>query len=87
MTRLVFAGAAWDEYIDCQSRDKKTLAKLNALLKDIMRHPTEGMGHPEQLKGRMNTWSRHINEKDRLVYEVSDDEIVIKQCRGHYGDK
>ena len=52
-----------------------------------MRHPTEGMGHPEQLRGRVNTWSRRINEKDRLVYEVSDGEIVIKQCYGHYGDK
>ena len=48
---------------------------------------TDGIGHPEQLKDRVNTWSRHVNEKDRLVYEIRGDEILIKQCRGHYGDK
>ena len=87
MSRLIFDEVAWEDYLWCQSRDKRTLDKINALLKDVMRQPTEGMGHPEQLRGRVNTWSRRINEKDRLVYEVSDGEIVIKQCYGHYGDK
>ena len=48
---------------------------------------TGGIGHPEQLKGEEVLWSRRINEKDRLVYEVHEDEVVIRQCRGHYGDK
>ena len=87
MRRLVFAGAAWDEYVECQSHDKRMLAKLNTLFKEILHHPTEGAGRPEQLRGSANTWSRRVNEKDRLVYEVSEDEIVVKQCRGHYSDK
>ena len=85
--KLVFAEPAWDEYVSCQMLDRKSGKKLNALLKDVLRNPTDGIGHPEQLKDRVNTWSRHVNEKDRLVYEIHGDEILVKQCRGHYGDK
>ena len=85
--RLVFAGHAWDEYVACQMLDRRSGKKLNALLKDVLRNPTTGIGHPEQLKGEEVLWSRRINEKDRLVYEVHEDEVVIRQCRGHYGDK
>ena len=87
MSRLIFDEVAWENYLWCQLRDKRMLAKLNTLFKEILRHPTEGAGRPEQLRGSANTWSRRVNEKGRLVYEVSEDEIVVKQCRGHYGDK
>lgn len=87
MSRITFAQDAWDEYLYWQTQDKKTLKKINALLKDICRHPFEGEGKPEPLKGDKNKWSRRINEKDRLVYEVSDDAVLIYQCCGHYDDK
>ena len=85
--KLVFAEPAWDEYIACQMLDRNSGKKLNALLKDVLRNPTSGIGHPEQLKNRVNTWSRRVNEKDRLVYEIHGEEILVKQCRGHYSDK
>lgn len=87
MSKITFAEDAWDEYVYWQSQDKKTLRKINVLLKEIQRNPYEGQGKPEKLKGTSgNNWSRRINEKDRLVYEISEDSILIKQCKGHYED-
>ena len=87
MSKLTFAEIAWEEYLYWQSQDKKTLKKINSLLKDIQRNPYEGEGKPEPLKGETKNWSRRINDKDRLVYEIVGDTILIKQCRGHYDDK
>ena len=87
MTKLVFAESAWGDYLYWQETDKRILKKINALLREISRTPFEGTGKPEALKGDPdNSWSRRINEKDRLVYYVTDDQINIKQCKGHYDD-
>ena len=87
MSKITFAEDAWDEYVYWQSQDKKTLRKINVLLKEIQRNPYEGQGKPERLKGIPgNNWSRRINEKDRLVYEITEDSVLIKQCKGHYED-
>ena len=88
MTKIVFAESAWDDYLYWQETEKRILKKINALLREICRTPFEGMGKPEPLKGDPDTsWSRRINEKDRLVYDVIDDQIQVKQCKGHYDDK
>ncbi len=86
MINISFAKNAWEEYLYWQSHDKKALKKINSLLKDIQRTPFDGEGKPERLRGTAN-WSRRINEKDRLVYEISDEMIIVKQCKGHYDDK
>ena len=87
MSKIVFDEDAWEDYLWCQLFDQKTLKKRNALIKDIARHPFEGIGKPEALKGEEGIWSRRVNEKDRLVYEPQDNAVLIKQCRGHYDDK
>lgn len=88
MSRLIFAEHGWDDYIYWQIHDKKTLDKINKLLKEVQRTPFKRSGKPEPLKkAEPNTWSRRISKKDRLVYVVSDDGIIIKQCKGHYDDK
>lgn len=88
MSKITFAEDAWTEYLYWQSQDKKTLKKINSLLKSIQREPFTGEGKPEPLKDSQDrAWSRKINEKDRLVYMVNDDSIVIMQCKGHYNDK
>ncbi|MCD8124390.1 MAG: Txe/YoeB family addiction module toxin [Lachnospiraceae bacterium] len=87
MSRIVFAEDAWEEYLYWQSQDKKTLKKINGLLKEIQRSPFEGSGKPEALKGNLSgLWSRRINLTDRLVYRCEENEIVIMQCKGHYSD-
>ena len=80
---------AWDDYEYWQMQDKKTLRKINALLKDIERNGNGGMGKPEPLAGNLaGWWSRRIDEKNRIIYRLRDDEIIeISQCRTHYGDK
>ena len=71
-----------------QTQDKKTLKRINALLKDIDRNGYEGIGKPEPLTGNWSGyWSRRIDEKNRLVYRIVDETIRIAQCRTHYGEK
>ena len=69
---------AWADYIYWQTQDKKTLKRINELLKDINRHPFTGIGKPEPLKGnKQGYWSRRIDEKNRIVYKIEHNHIII----------
>lgn len=87
MSDFLFTEDGLEDYIWWQGQDRKTLKKINALLKAIGRDPFEGDGKPEPLKGEKGKWSRRINDKDRLVYQYENGTITIYQCRGHYEDK
>ena len=78
-----------NDYIHWQSEDKRTLKKINQLIKDIARNGYTGIGKPEQLKGSLSGyWSREIDEKNRIIYRIKgNDDVEIIQCKGHYGDK
>lgn len=79
---------AWNDYLYWQTQDKKTLKRINQLIKDIERNGFEGIGKPEPLKGDYSGyWSRRIDDKNRLVYKIENDSLKIAQCRTHYGDK
>lgn len=79
---------AWDDYTYWQTQDKKTLKRINQLVKDMSRNPFEGIGKPEPLKGFLaGFWSRRIDDENRIVYAVEDDNIYIISCREHYMDK
>jgi len=69
--------------------DKLALKKIDALLKELALHPKTGTGHPEQLKGYENRWSRRITQKHRLVYEIQEEVvlILIVSAYGHYDDR
>lgn len=76
---------AWDDHLYWQTQDKKTLKRINRLIKSAIRTPYEGEGSPEPLKENLSGfWSRRIDEKNRLVYAVTDSHIQIISCRGHY---
>ncbi|MBS9402436.1 Txe/YoeB family addiction module toxin [Halomonas sp. TRM85114] len=82
---LSWAGHAWEDYLYWQARDKKTLKRINTLIKDIQRQPFGGLGDPEPLRHQWSGyWSRRIDREHRLVYKVMDHAIVIVQCRYHY---
>ena len=82
-----FLDRGWDEYVWWQTQDRRTLRKINNLLRDIARDPESGIGEPEPLRGDLSGWwSRRITSADRLVYRVEDDQVVIIACRGHYED-
>ena len=82
---------AWDEYIYWQTQDKKILKRINTLIKECQRTPFEGTGKPEPLKGYgvRSVWSRRIDQKHRLTYEIFEDKKIVNflSCYGHYNDK
>ena len=84
-----FQERGWNEYLYWQKQDKKTLKKINDLIRDIVRNGNEGIGKPEALRDELSGWwSRRIDDKNRLVYRLIGDEVVeISQCKDHYGDK
>ncbi|MBQ7574371.1 MAG: Txe/YoeB family addiction module toxin [Clostridia bacterium] len=76
---------AWNDYIYWSTQDKKTLKRINQILKDIDRNGNDGIGKPEPLKYEYHGfWSRRIDDTNRLVYKIENGNIVILHCRGHY---
>ena len=85
--RLLWEDRAWSEYLYWQTQDKKTLKRINALIKDIQRSPYEGIGKPEPLRGNLSGWwSRRIDETNRIVYYEQGEVIYIISFLGHYDD-
>ena len=85
--KLLWEDRAWSDYLYWQTQDKKTLKRINALIKDIQRSPYQGIGKPEPLRGNLSGWwSRRIDETNRIVYYEQGDVIYIISCRGHYDD-
>lgn len=83
--RIVWDEEAWEDYLYWQTQDKKTLKRINTLIKDIDRNQYQGIGKPEPLKEDLSgLWSRRIDDKNRLVYRIKNGVIEIAQCRGHY---
>ncbi len=83
--RIVFDDSAWDDYCWWQVQDRKVLARINVLIRDVQRGGNEGIGKPEPLRHAFHGyWSRRINDEHRLVYRVVGDEIRIAACRYHY---
>ena len=85
--RLLWEEQAWEDYCYWQTQDKKTLKRINALIRDIQRSSYGGIGKPEPLKAELSGWwSRRIDEVNRIVYREQDGAIVIAACKGHYDD-
>jgi toxin YoeB len=85
MLNLKFTPESWETYVYWQTQDKKTLKRINDLIKDAQRNPFTGIGKPEALRYSLSGfWSRRIDEANRLVYEVQGSDLVIISCRYHY---
>lgn len=87
--RKIWSEQAWSEYEYWQTQDRRTLQKINKLLRSIERDgEREGEGKPEPLKGDLSgCYRRKIDDKNRLVYRVADEAIEILTCKDHYGDR
>lgn len=85
---ILFTDTGWKQYTEWQGQDKKTVKRINQLLKSIDRDGAmQGIGKPELLKhDKSGLYSRRINETNRLVYEMSGNQIIVKSCKGHYED-
>ena len=83
--KFIFVDESWEDYLYWQKTDKKKLKRINNLIKDISRHPYDGIVKPEPLKDKYSGfWSRKIDNEHRLIYQVKDDEVLIAKCRFHY---
>ncbi len=77
---------AWNDYLYWQQQDRKTLKRINRLIKETQRTPFAGIGKPEPLKENLaGFWSRRIDDSNRLVYAVDNQQLTILSCRYHYG--
>ena len=63
---------AWADYLYWQGEDRKTLKRINLLIKDIERDPFDGIGKAEPLKHNLSG------------YKVEDGQLYIISCRYHY---
>ena len=83
--KILWSEKAWEDYLYWQHNDLGILEKINALVKDTQRNPFKGIGKPEPLKHELKGyWSRRITGEHRLVYKVTDEQIVIASCNYHY---
>jgi len=82
---LSWLPTGWEDYLYCQKTDKKTLPRINLLIKETMRSPFEGIGKPEPLKANLSGWwSRRISGEHRLVYRAHENRLIVMMCRHHY---
>ena len=85
LSKLSWTSATWSDYVYWQGQDRKTLKRINALIKDTLRNPKDGIGKPEELRESLSGfWSRRIDDTHRLVYAIEKHQIVIVACRYHY---
>ncbi len=83
--KLIFSENAWQDYLYWQKTDRKTLKRINLLIREIERSPFEGIGKPEPLKHALSGyWSRRIDNEHRITYRVETDSLLIAQLRYHY---
>lgn len=83
--KLIFADAAWDDYLYWQQQDRRMVERINKLIKEVQREPFAGIGKPEPLKHALaGYWSRRITDEHRMVYKIDSDSMLIAQLRYHY---
>jgi toxin YoeB len=83
--KIVFSERAWEDYPYWQGQDRKTLARIDHLIREVRRDPFAGIGKPEPLEHVLGGyWSRRITDEQRLVYKVQEDALWIAQVRYHY---
>jgi len=83
--KILFSANAWEDYLFWQRTDRRTLQRINRLIKAIQREPFSGPGKPEPLRHALSGYgSRRIDHEHRLVYKVSDETLMIAQLRYHY---
>lgn len=85
MRFIAFHQSAFEQYTEWARTDKKLFERLHRLICETARNPFDGIGKPEPLKGELQGyWSRRINDEHRLVYKITDEQLIIAACKYHY---
>lgn len=90
MYSVTYSDEALDSIARFKMSNPASFKKIVKLVQELHEHPRTGTGHPEALKGYGgNVYSREVNKKDRLVYEIHEDvvNVYIISADGHYNDK
>ena len=83
--KKIWVDEAWADYLYWQREDKKILKRINELIKDTERNHFSGIGKPEPLRNNLSGfWSRRIDDKNRIVYRITNNTLEILSCKGHY---
>jgi toxin YoeB len=83
--KIVFSERAWEDYRYWQTQNRKTLRRINQLIRDCQRDPFAGTGKPEPLKHALaGYWSRRITNEHQMIYKVTDGALSNAQLRYHY---
>jgi toxin YoeB len=83
--KLIFSERAWEDYLYWQETDRRLVARIHQLIREIQREPFSGIGKPEPLRHAFQGyWSRRINDEHRIVYKIRDESVLIAQLRYHY---
>jgi toxin YoeB len=86
--KKVWNDRAWEDYLYWQKQDKRTIRKINDLIRSIERTEGKPLGQSERLKGELSgVCSSKIDEKNRLLWFLADGVLEILSCRGHYSDR
>lgn len=82
---IKFTDKGFEDFSYWAKIDKRKLKRIFEIIRDIQKHPFEGIGKPEALRFHLSGYySRRIDQEHRLVYKIQDDDIVIVSCRYHY---
>jgi toxin YoeB len=85
VSNISFLPEAWQDYLYLQTQDNKTLKCIYKILQNIIRNEYDGIGKPEPLKHEFQGfWSRRIDDCNRIVYRIDNEQIIIAQCGSHY---
>ncbi|WP_125605900.1 Txe/YoeB family addiction module toxin [Lapidilactobacillus bayanensis] len=85
MKSILWSADAWEEYLTWQNEDRKTLKRINAIIKDIQRNGAQGIGKSEKLRGGLTGWySRRIDKVNRIVFRINHDQLEIVQVKTQY---
>jgi toxin YoeB len=85
--KLSITSGALEDLEAWSTTNPKVVSRIIRLIAETTRTPRSGTGKPERLKHLGGeVWSRRITEKDRLVYEIQHDAIVVIACRFHHDD-
>lgn len=85
--KLTFTAQGWKSYSAWLATDRAVLRSANRMIDAALRDPFEGIGKPEPLRHHLaGHWSRRITQEHRLIYYVTDTEIVVVQVGSHYED-
>jgi toxin YoeB len=82
---VAFHQSAFEQYNEWALSDKKIFERLVRLITETAKTPFTGIGKPESLKRELKGyWSRRLTNEHRLVYRVTDDQLIIASCKYHY---